>query len=252
MNLLQFPTHKTTRKITPRRSAFTLIEILVVLAIIGVLAAILFPVFSSARESARIATCSSNLKQAYLGIQMYMRDSNNRYPRPTSKCGWASLVYPYVKSTAVFECPNDEYFQFDTSCREGSTTNQTGYNGSYNINQLQAGNRTSISESYVNRPSEVILLMDGDGRDIPIHGGGKCSGPNGVYDNLYDCTVHDIMASAQGSRGHNGGFNFGFADGHVKWIGADSMDKRSMWYNSRDAYFSGSPTPTPVTPPFNP
>ena len=54
-----------------RKRGFTLIELLVVIAIIAILAAILFPVFSRAREQARKATCQSNLKQISNALMMY-------------------------------------------------------------------------------------------------------------------------------------------------------------------------------------
>jgi len=56
------------------RRAFTLIEILIVIAIIAILAAILFPVFASAREKARSATCTSNLRQIGIALAMYRND----------------------------------------------------------------------------------------------------------------------------------------------------------------------------------
>src|SRR6478672_9290490 len=61
-------------------SGFTLIELLVVIAIIAILAAILFPVFARARESARRATCLSNLKQLGTSFQMYAQDWEETYP----------------------------------------------------------------------------------------------------------------------------------------------------------------------------
>jgi prepilin-type N-terminal cleavage/methylation domain-containing protein len=56
------------------RKAFTLIEMLVVLLIIGLLAAILFPVLKSARESGYQAACATNLQQIYLAVELYHRD----------------------------------------------------------------------------------------------------------------------------------------------------------------------------------
>ena len=56
------------------KRGFTLIELLVVIAIIAILAAILFPVFSQARERARVATCISNTRQIGLAVRMYVQD----------------------------------------------------------------------------------------------------------------------------------------------------------------------------------
>ena len=93
---------------------FTLIELLVVIAIIAILAAILFPVFAKAREKARQSSCASNLKQLGLSFAQYVQDNNERYPSVYSVTannhyigGWANVVYPYVKSTGVFACPDD-------------------------------------------------------------------------------------------------------------------------------------------------
>src|SRR5881392_1671009 len=63
-----------------RKSGFTLIELLVVIAIIAILAAILFPVFAKARETARSASCKSNLKQIATGWMMYVQDYDERTP----------------------------------------------------------------------------------------------------------------------------------------------------------------------------
>src|SRR5205823_4954449 len=73
-----------------RKNAFTLIELLVVIAIIAILAAILFPVFAQARESARKTTCLSNMKQNGLAALMYVQDYDEQFPN----CGggwWDSI-----------------------------------------------------------------------------------------------------------------------------------------------------------------
>ena len=63
-----------------QRKAFTLIELLVVIAIIAILAAILFPVFAQAREKARQASCTSNVRQMALAALMYAQDYDETYP----------------------------------------------------------------------------------------------------------------------------------------------------------------------------
>jgi len=65
---------------TARRKGFTLIELLVVIAIIAILAAMLFPVFARARESARKIQCLSNVKNIAMGIQLYLTDYDALFP----------------------------------------------------------------------------------------------------------------------------------------------------------------------------
>ncbi|MCS6923098.1 MAG: DUF1559 domain-containing protein, partial [Fimbriimonadales bacterium] len=100
---------------------FTLIELLVVIAIIAILAAILFPVFAQARESARQTTCASNMNQLSKAISLYAADHEQTLPMNRVVLGpggtglpdaarrtWAVLISPYVKTRDVFFCPNAE------------------------------------------------------------------------------------------------------------------------------------------------
>jgi len=96
---------------TNYRKAFTLIELLVVIAIIAILAAILFPVFATAREKARQTSCASNLKQVGIAMTEYTQDYDEYPPNGNSRTysvgGWAGQIYPYVKAKGVFVCPDD-------------------------------------------------------------------------------------------------------------------------------------------------
>ncbi len=111
------------------KQGFTLIELLVVIAIIAILAAIIFPVFASARERAKVISCTSNLKQLSFAFLAYEEDFDEAVPvgyngkymygpmdaaqynttvqpigQPT---GMAAQLYPYVKTWNVFACPDD-------------------------------------------------------------------------------------------------------------------------------------------------
>lgn len=82
------------------RRGFTLIELLVVIAIIAILAAILFPVFSRAREKARQAKCMSNQRQCAMGVVMFAQENDETLPNANT---WKSAIGGADK---VFKCPN--------------------------------------------------------------------------------------------------------------------------------------------------
>lgn len=101
------------------RRGFTLIELLVVIAIIAILAAILFPVFTSAQEKGRMAVCLNNLKQWGMAGQQYLTDNNEKFPYAGVCLGYAhpkgakngspvfyDAVRRYTKNEGIKRCPS--------------------------------------------------------------------------------------------------------------------------------------------------
>lgn len=210
------------KRISQRRG-FTLIEILVVVAIIAILAAILFPVFARARESARKSSCQSNLKQIGLAWMQYTQDyddkvmpggafgdsklwignwdaSNNILPK-------TSYLEPYMKADQVYACPS---FVSGSGANWNSPFLGYGYNR-YLFGVVGNGGTPYCERtiSSFERPTETLAFADSgvlrsSGVEwtqwaYPIR-------PPGMTDNFW--------ASFHGR--HNGTGNVLFIDGHVK------------------------------------
>jgi prepilin-type processing-associated H-X9-DG protein len=122
-----------------------LIELLVVMAIIAILAAILFPVFAQVREKARAATCVSNQKQIALAISMYAQDYDETFPYPYFQATdqwWEDMVNPYIRSQnkgGILAC---------------SSAPSAGF--AYSMNAAMGGAILATAP----RPAETVLTAD--------------------------------------------------------------------------------------------
>jgi prepilin-type N-terminal cleavage/methylation domain-containing protein/prepilin-type processing-associated H-X9-DG protein len=151
------------------RRAFTLIELLVVIAIIAILAAILFPVFSQAKLSAKRTVDLSNLKQLSLGVALYVGDYES-YPMMSSpssqvpRTRWPDAIFPYVKSEQLFVGPLAPREMFTKAFAHAPTIRYGGYGFNYQYlgnSRSVAGNGAfpfSISDTAVGFPGETIAL----------------------------------------------------------------------------------------------
>ncbi len=121
-------------KVLYSKRGFTLVEMLVVISIIVVLAAILFPVFGTARESARRTKCMSNLSQLGLALSQFRQD-NGSYPPPPYysesdhqyKGGFSALYPDYIDDKSLFLCPDDR--AIDGIVQEAKDRVYCSYNG---------------------------------------------------------------------------------------------------------------------------
>ena len=95
------------RGATARVTRFTLIELLVVIAIIAILAGMLLPALSQAREKARRISCMANLKQIGLSLRIYATENREYYPNRSGRSGLELLrLNGYLEQVKVFSCPS--------------------------------------------------------------------------------------------------------------------------------------------------
>ncbi len=98
------PMSATTSERKPRKLTGRLVELFVVLGILGLLGAILFPVFARGREKARQSSCMSNVKQIMLGMQAFAGENEGRLPSAST---WPEQLEPYIRNRFVYRAPED-------------------------------------------------------------------------------------------------------------------------------------------------
>ncbi|MGD0092431.1 MAG: DUF1559 domain-containing protein [Planctomycetota bacterium] len=140
------------------RLGFTLVELLVVISILIILAALLLPVLSRARAEARRVQCKSNLSQLAKAVQMYVIDNQGRYPAAASRPSldnslpsFSQLLLPYCHDPRVLCCPADNqgfYQQEGSSYEWNAVLNGRVQDG--RLEQILGPSRTPMLYDYEN------------------------------------------------------------------------------------------------------
>ena len=252
------------------RSGFTLIELLVVIAIIAILAAILFPVFAQAREKARGAQCTSNMKQIMTAVKMYTQDYDELSPwyvwtGPNAGVylTWMDQVNPYIKNTQAFMCPSAQKATsaYTTGCAGRTVASAYTFPGwiHYNYWGWPINNKPPATGS------TTVPMFSG----FPVPNTGLCTAAHHECKSTeftdspaesaylvegYYITYFPTTGTAFGSActtgltfnpynrnffRHNDGQNVAYSDGHVKWIAAE----RFLKDNSQTHRYAGGNYP---------
>jgi prepilin-type N-terminal cleavage/methylation domain-containing protein/prepilin-type processing-associated H-X9-DG protein len=225
------------------KNGFTLIELLVVVAIIGLLAALLFPVFARARENARRASCQSNLKQIGLAMHQYSQDYDDRYPAyvlgcPNSTCTapygtfglpWDLAIEPYVgtqvtagNKSGLFLCPSDGLPPDNVADARrsyamptpGDNLTPKGKGMGGEMFTVSGGPTVGWPASAVPQPATTILVAE-----KPNKGNKIAKQTQANIRKISSGGVAQIDATnGYAEPIHFEGYNFLFVDGHVKWL----------------------------------
>ncbi len=234
-----------------RKAGFTLIELLVVIAIIAILAAILFPVFAQARESARSTSCLSNLRQFAMATLSYVQDYDETFPQSAYSMERAILqpgsndrvftvfdaIMPYMKNTDIIICPS----------------NRPGLDWQLILGRL--GLRPSGQFRYASYALNFALFQDpalppglfADDPVVPLAAVQEPVNTTMFFDSVYKLPTDPLIDprcprptsvfgwdNFPGDPRHKDGMNINFADGHAKWYKRDSRIPGRSIDNNRE------------------
>ncbi|MFN4180937.1 MAG: DUF1559 domain-containing protein [Armatimonadota bacterium] len=245
------------------RHGFTLTEMLTVIAIMAILMALLFPVFSTVREKARQNSCLTNLKQVGTALTAYAQDYDDvnvlsilRWietdPNPicVEQGIYAHLLLPYTRSTIVFACGSHPRVpSIPSNPTAGVPSLQISYAINANNDDAIGANCVvgqsgrwvgfaGISRTRIPKPEERLALMEAPTENNPTFvppNGWRLFDPNIDPTRLpcwlqglpNDCWTNQPPTPPTSGQRHTGGANYLFADGSARWVSI--MQVQQSW-----------------------
>ena len=211
---------------------FTLIELLIVIAIIGILAGMLLPALSRAKEKARRTKCLGNISQLQVALQMYADDHEDQLPPRSYKARaiWVDRLEPYYANQELLRCPTDRGNVDQSYLMNGFidffVVNSFSGNWDEFFGAYKTGGFPGLRLSSILKPTETITIGErkGDSKDDSYM---DIWPPEYGSDHLTE-VAHGKHRSSGNERG--GGSNYGFADGSARFLkyGA-AFSPKNLW-----------------------
>jgi prepilin-type N-terminal cleavage/methylation domain-containing protein/prepilin-type processing-associated H-X9-DG protein len=237
---------------------FTLIELLVVIAIIAILASMLLPALSKAKEKGKSTKCINSLRQMGIASRLYADDHDGRYPytfqvrgNNVFRKGWFNFIQPYVQTTNLLLCPTKtpkfrELLALYPS--ESGDKAISNYSANFKLGGCDWPGTWDgyppLKDSAVAKPATTVYLTDGGTKPVNTKDPLKCVTPTSpekpgcwiVHDPANDAPCTGCVTSAGDPNWggphlrHNQRSNVAFADSHIETLRA------SKWYYAGTAW----------------